>query len=157
MRPTGRIVGLGEPAAGDDGVGIAVLDWLRERGVPAGIALAEVRDASGLLPLLESPGRVVLVDAAIGGAPGRVVELAPAELDCSHLLPLSTHGVGVAQMIALAAMLTPDRLAPSIRIVAITIAKPRTYLKALSAAVNAAVPRAAACAVELAASTDDTG
>ena len=81
VRPAGRIVGLGQPAAGDDGVGLAVLDWLRERGVPAGVELAERpgRERAPAAARIAGTGRARR--RRDRGAPGRVVELAPEELD----------------------------------------------------------------------------
>ena len=37
MSMRARIIGLGQAAAGDDGVGLAVLEWLQARGVPPDI------------------------------------------------------------------------------------------------------------------------
>jgi hydrogenase maturation protease len=150
MSAPGRIVGLGQRAAGDDGVGIAVLDWLRRQGVAPGIELAEIWEASGLGPLLESPGPVVLVDAVLAPPPGRILELAPAALDDSRSRPVSSHGIGVADTIALARLLAPDRLSPAVRLVGITIARPRRHAASLSPTVAAAVPEAAARALALA-------
>jgi hydrogenase maturation protease len=149
MTRRGRIVGLGQRAAGDDGVGIAVLDWLRERGVAPAVELAEAWEASGLGALLESPGPVVLVDAVLAPAPGRILELTPAQLDDSRRTPVSSHGIGVAEAIALARLLAPDRLSPALRIVGVTIARPRHHTSRLSPAVAGAVPRAAARALAL--------
>jgi hydrogenase maturation protease len=56
---------------------------------------------------------------------------------------VSTHGLGVAQAIALARAVAPDAVAPAIRIVGITIAPPARYVQALSPVVTAAVGRAA--------------
>ena len=39
-----RVIGLGQAAAGDDGVGLAVLDALRARGVPADVELVRATE-----------------------------------------------------------------------------------------------------------------
>jgi hydrogenase maturation protease len=72
-----------------------------------------------------------------------VVELAPEDLDARGLRPVSTHGLGAARAIALARTLAPAAVSPRIRIVGITIARPESYVQALSPVVAAAVPRAA--------------
>lgn len=137
-----RLIGLGQAAAGDDGVGLVVLDRLQARGLPDEIELLRAADDSSLITLLEAEAPVVLIDAAVAAPPGEVLELTPDELAAGCLRAVSTHGMGVAQAIALARMLVPDRVSPSVRIVAVTIALPRRYQQELSPAVAAAVPRA---------------
>jgi hydrogenase maturation protease len=136
------VIALGQSAAGDDGVGLAVLEALRARGVPEGVELVRAAEDSALVALLETSAPVVLVDAVLGSPPGEVVELAPEELAPRGLRPVSTHGLGVAQALALARALAPGRIAPLVRIVAVTIAQPVEYAWELSPAVAAAAPRA---------------
>jgi hypothetical protein len=75
VTPRARVIGLGQALAGDDGVGLAVLERLGAAGVPDGVELVSARDESALLALLETPAPVVLLDAVLGGRPGEVVEL----------------------------------------------------------------------------------
>jgi hydrogenase maturation protease len=146
-----RVIGLGQPVAADDGVGIAVVRRLREMGVAPGVELFEAAEPTAIIPLLATPAPVILVDAVIGGgSPGQVLELSPERLDPRRPMPLSTHGVGVVQAVALARTLSPEAVSPRIRIVGVTIARPDRYRHALSPAVAAAVPRAAAAVVALA-------
>jgi hydrogenase maturation protease len=139
-----RVIALGQAAAGDDAVGLAVLEEVRRGGVPDGVELVHAAEDSALLALLETPAPVVLVDAVLGQPPGTVLELTPEELAASGLRAVSTHGLGAAQAIALARTLAAERISPLIHIVGITIARPEKYTQALSPAVAAAVPRAAA-------------
>jgi hydrogenase maturation protease len=138
------VIALGQAAAGDDGAGLAVLVELRRGGVPDGVELLHAAEDGALITLLQTPEPVVLVDAVVGGAPGEVLELGPEELATSGVHPVSTHGIGAAQAIALARTIGPATVSPAIRIVGITIAPPARYVQALSAPVAAAVPRAAA-------------
>ncbi|HSK04709.1 MAG TPA: hypothetical protein VK932_25840, partial [Kofleriaceae bacterium] len=74
---TAVVVGIGQDAAGDDGVGLAVARALAGRG----LEVRQAADASVVLALLEAGRRVVIVDAVIGGgAPGAVVRLDPGAL-----------------------------------------------------------------------------
>jgi hydrogenase maturation protease len=139
-----RVIALGQAAAGDDGVGLAVLEHLRRRGVPDGVELVHAAEDGALITLLETPRPVVLVDAVLGEPPGEVLELTPQQLEASAVRAVSTHGLGVAQAVALAREVAPATVPPAIWIVGITIAPPARYVQALSAAVAAAVPRAAA-------------
>jgi hydrogenase maturation protease len=138
-----RIIGLGQAAAGDDGVGLAVVEWLQQHGVPEGVELLRAAEGSALIALLETPAAVVLVDAVLSSPPGEIRELTPEQLATAGLLPLSTHAMGVPQALELAQVLAPDTVSPSIRIVAVTISRPQRYEQQLSRAVAAAVPRAA--------------
>ena len=139
------VVGIGQLAAGDDGVGLAVARQLAGRGV----TVRESADASILLALLEAGHRVVLVDAVAGGGPpGSVIRIAPDALD-SAPAPLSSHGLGVAESIALARMLCGPHIVGALAIIGITIDRPITAGVGLSPAVAAAVGPAVELAAEL--------
>ena len=56
--------------------------------------------------------------------------------------PLSTHGISVAQAIALARALAPDAVSPMIRVVGVAIDEAAVGDTALSPPVAAALPRA---------------
>jgi hydrogenase maturation protease len=136
-----RVIGLGQRAAGDDGAGLVVLEALRAQGLPEGIELHEAAEATAIVPLLETKGRVILVDALLGAEPGAVLTLSPEQLEEGGLSPLSTHGVSVAQAIALARMLSPE-VSPEIRLVGIGVRRPERYSHELSPEVLRAIPRA---------------
>lgn len=136
------IIGLGQAAAGDDGVGAAVVDALRDAPLPAGVELVAARDATELVELLRGAGRAILVDAAIGaGPPGSVRLLSPDGLATLPSHPLSSHGFGVREALELACAVT-DAAGCRISIVAVCIEAPRRYERGLSPAVRAAVTRA---------------
>lgn len=138
-----RVIALGQAAAGDDGVGLAVLDCLRTRGVPRSIELTCATEESALVDLLQTDATVVLVDAVLGTPPGEVIDLSPEQLASCGARPISTHGIGVAQAINLAHVLHDGTISRNIHIVAVTIARPRGCGQRLSRKVAAAVPRAA--------------
>jgi hydrogenase maturation protease len=138
-----RVIGLGQVAAGDDQVGLAVIEHLRSRGVPEHLELLMAPEPSALLPLLETSARVVLVDAVLAAPAGEVLVLEPDELEQRGLSTVSTHGLGVAQAVALARLLSPSAVSPSIRIVGVSISRPERFRQGLSPEVAAAVPLAA--------------
>jgi hydrogenase maturation protease len=139
-----RVIGLGQAAAGDDQVGLAVIAHLRGVGAPDGVELLAAAEASALLPLLETPVPVVLVDAVLASPAGEVLVLEPEELEHRGLSTMSTHGLGVAQAVALARLLSPATVSPSIHIVGVSISRPERFQQGLSPEVAAAIPRAAA-------------
>lgn len=151
-----RIIALGQPAAGDDGAGCAVLKELRQRGVPSDVELVHARDATELIWLLETRATVVVVDAALASPAGNVLELDVDELYTHDVQPMSCHGLGVAEVIALARELSPARMARDIRIVAITIAQPSGVHDGLSRVVAAAVTAAVDRILELGAPSHDS-
>jgi hydrogenase maturation protease len=143
MSGRGRVIGLGQAAAGDDQVGLAVIEHLRLLGAPGRLELLLAPEPSALLALLETPGPVVLVDAVLATPAGEVLVLEPDELERRGLSTMSTHGLGVAQAVALARLLSPSGVSPSIRIVGVSISRPERFRQGLSPEVAAAVPRAA--------------
>jgi hydrogenase maturation protease len=144
---TAVVVGIGQHAAGDDGVGLVVARVLAERGLET----REAADASVVLALLEAEHRIVLIDAVVGGgAPGSVLQLDPRALD-SNPTPLSSHGIGVAEALALASTLYGAHVVARVAIVAIAIAPSPASRFGLSPEVAAAVEPAAALAAALAA------
>jgi len=142
-RVRARVIGLGQPAAGDDGVGLAVLDALRGTPLPRDVELVAAPDASALVDLLAGADSVVLVDAVLGGTPGAVLDLAPEDLARRGAPTFSTHGISVPQAIELAQVLG-DGPPPALRIVGVVVERPSAPGVGLSPAAAAAVPAAAA-------------
>jgi hydrogenase nickel incorporation protein HypA/HybF len=138
------VVGIGQRVVGDDAIGLAVARAVAARG----LEVRESSDASCLLELVAAGRRVVLVDAVVGGGqPGTVLRLDPGALAAGPA-PLSSHGIGVAEALALARTLYGE---PVVAIVGIAIDRPREVALAMSPAVAAAIEPAAALVVTLAA------
>lgn len=139
-----RVIGIGHALAGDDGVGPEVLRALKAVGV-TGAELHELPDPSGLVFLLATDGLVILVDAVVGTEPGLVMEMDPEDLQGRGPPPLSSHGLGVVEAIALARTLSPTGITKRIRIVGIGIDRSQACIRqGLSLTVAAAVPQAIA-------------
>ncbi len=148
-RPGALVVALGQRAAGDDGAGLAVLDELRRLALPEGTELRALAEASSLVPLLETPRPVIVVDAVVGPEPGTVRVLSPAELARGSSLAVSSHGISVGQAFAMAHILYGDALSLEIDIVGIAIAPPNRYAEGISPVVQAAVGSAVALIIGL--------
>ena len=103
-----RLIGCGNPDAGDDAVGLLVVDALRAR-VPDGVEVVRAGPAVRVLELLDGVDAAVVVDAvrAPGGgrAPGTLVrvEAGPDGLPAELRNSLSSHGLGLAEAVGLAA------------------------------------------------------
>ena len=144
---TVRVIGIGQQAAGDDAVGLRVIAALRQRP-SSGIEFHSVRDPSALIELLEGADRVIVVDALVGRPPGSIHVLDLESLSLAPPSGLSSHGLGVAQAIALAfeVLSQPPR---ELKVVAVGIEQPRRHSSTLSSAVADAVTRAAETVLQL--------
>ena len=137
------IVGIGQPAAGDDGVGLHVARTLAARG----FEVRECADASVLLGLCEAGRRIVLIDAVVGGGPPGTVLRLDARALATGVTAVSSHGIGVAEALELARALYGE---PQIAIVGVAIDRPAIHAFEISPAVAAAIEPAAALAAALA-------
>jgi hydrogenase maturation protease len=100
-----KIIAVGNPFYGDDGIGAAVLEEIRRADHFPGADLVDVHtDALALLDHLTPWDRTVVVDAAyMGLTPGTAVGFRPDEvrmkIRSDHL---SLHGFGLAEAFDLA-------------------------------------------------------
>jgi hydrogenase maturation protease len=141
-----RVIGVGS-AFGDDAVGLAVVELLARRQLPAQITVARCeRPMPDLLDALDEVEGIVLVDATRSGALiGSVRQLRAEEV--TRAKATSSHGFGVASALLLAQTL--GCYAARVEWVGIE-AGPRRWGDPLSAAVAGALPEAAALALKLA-------
>lgn len=99
------VLGLGNPIMGDDGVGIAALQRLRnDWELPPEVELVDGGTwGMNLLPMIETAERLVLLDAVNTGAvPGTVTVLERHELPRYFSLKLSPHQIDLREVLALA-------------------------------------------------------
>lgn len=120
-RPPRRtvLVGVGNPARGDDAAGRSVARRMRGT-VPAEVEIREHDgETASLLALLEVADRAFLVDASRSGAAAGTVRRFDASAGPlpAASLGLSTHGLGVAEALELARVL--GRLPPQCVVYAI--------------------------------------
>ncbi len=107
-----RVVGVGNPDAGDDAVGLLAVRAARpELERLAGVEVVETAAGLHVVDLLDGVDAVVVVDAVRaprgGRAPGAIVraEAGPNGLPAKIGSSLSSHGFGVAEAVGLAAAL----------------------------------------------------
>ncbi len=77
MPETMLVIGVGNPLARDEGVGIRAVERLRERDLPTGVRVLDAgTDLLAVLPQMSRADRVVLLDAVrAGGEPGTIYRL----------------------------------------------------------------------------------
>ncbi len=140
-----RVIGIGQPAAGDDGVGITVTQALRNINLPNDVDIVTLGDPADLIEQLCGAKRVILVDAVTGDqTPGSMVSLTVDDLADNAYTSVSSHGISVAQAIHIARALTLEGVATEIQILAIFIDIPKRDTFELSADITAAIPKAVA-------------
>ncbi len=117
--PAVRVVAVGQPYAGDDAVGLRVVERLAQ-SPPPGAEVTALRSPLDLLALLEQPGEMIVIDALAEPArAGRVQVLGLEALDARA--SLSSHGLSAPAAVELAAELYGARAA-RVRFVAISVA-----------------------------------
>ena len=108
-RPAVNIVGVGNILMGDDGVGPAVIEALRRRGVPRGVELYDAGlAASDVLGGLDPEAPLVVVDSLrADGEPGSVFQ-APLSAICDEEGTLaggvSLHELNVLRVLRMEAL-----------------------------------------------------
>lgn len=147
------ILGLGNPLLSDDGAGVRVAERLRADGLPPGVEVVEA-GTSGLaiLDLVVGYDRLVVVDAIDAGRPpGTVLELDRDELErlASHHA-VSPHDADLLTTLRLGRELGL-RVPVEVWCVAVQVEDVVTLAERCTPAVEAALPRAAAAALRLAA------
>lgn len=84
-QPRSRIIGIGNPLHGDDGIGIVAIEQLRQTDLPPGTELLDGGCAGlNLLPYLTGCQRLLIIDAAdFSAPPGTIRLLSPAQLEAA--------------------------------------------------------------------------
>ncbi len=135
-----RVVGVGSLGAGDDAAGVLAVRGARTELERLGVEVRELSAAVHLLDALQGADAVVVVDAvrAPNLAPGEIVrvEAQPGGLPVELGDPVSSHGLGVAEVIALAATLPAP---PRIVVLGVQVAATRAGAS-VSGPVAAALP-----------------
>lgn len=99
------VLGVGSPLMGDDGLGIAVVEMIRERQ-PDDPAIALLDGGTwgmSVLPLIEAADRLLIIDAIKSGAePGTLVRLEDDEIPRHLRQKLSPHQIELGEVLAVA-------------------------------------------------------
>jgi hydrogenase maturation protease len=135
------VMGLGSPYRRDDGVGPVVAAAVQRRDVDGVRVLTGMADPVALLDAWADVPLAVVVDAAVGPAspPGRVLRCTPGQLDRAGRF--CSHGLDVANVLALGREL--GRVPLRLSVIAVGVADTRPGV-GLTSAVAAAVPIAVA-------------
>lgn len=139
-----KIIGCGNPLAGDDGVGVHVIRQLKNISLPDKVSVMEGgTDPLNLLEMLRGAEKVILVDAVRGaGEPGEVYVLGVEQLDLEAEAGVSLHQFSLAHVLRLGQALCPKEMPLEIVVVGVEAQETSPFNTGLSPAVEAAVPKA---------------
>lgn len=140
------VLGCGNPFAGDDGVGLEVLQALRETGeLPDGVDLVEAgAPGFGLLELMYGYDTAIIVDAVMdpNSEPGRVLLWEESDLPAKETVALSVHDIGIRDTLAFGRHTLPGEMPSRVAVVGITVTGTERWHMGLTPAVAGAVPAA---------------
>lgn len=139
-----RIIGCGNPLAGDDGIGVRIINELKTLSLPEEIVLLEGgTDPLNLLEMLRGADKVILIDAVKGaGKPGEVFLLTLDQVDLESQAGLSLHQFNLAQVMALGHSLFPKEMPQEILVVGVEAVNTTSFNLELSEPVQRAIPHA---------------
>ncbi len=138
-----RVVGCGNPHAGDDSAGLEIVRRLRELGGASCELLDRPQAGLELLDCMQGAEIILFVDAVSSGAPPGTLHLVPLpspDLQARGLGALSSHGWGLTEALSLMWALewqTPRLFLLGVEIETLDPKKPRS--EAVEAAMQTAV------------------
>ena len=132
------VIGVGNRYRRDDGIGPAVAAAVDDLRLPGVRVLGCAGEMTEILDAWAGAGIAVVIDAAVGGTPGRVRRCAVDEF--AEATPFSSHELSLAKTYELACAL--DRAPDSVVVVTVDVGD-TGHGEGLSPAVAAALPEAA--------------
>jgi hydrogenase maturation protease len=143
------VIGLGNSARGDDGIGPAVARRVAQL-VPEGVDVVECAEPGSLMDAWEGADNVVIVDALVSArTPGAVtvVDATDGLVAQARWAIGGTHALGLPTLVDLARSL--DQLPPRLHIVGVEMHPAATQGSELSPAVTKAIEPAAEAVLQL--------
>lgn len=133
------ILGVGNLLMGDEGVGVAAVRRLEERGLGAGADLVDGGTGGfHLLGLFRDRKHLILIDAAADGRPVGTVSLIRPRYAADFPPSLTAHDIGLKDLLESAALLGD---LPFVDLITISVGSMGSLTLDLSPAVAAALPR----------------
>lgn len=156
-----RVIGIGQPFAGDDGVGYEIAEQLKEKlmqpdclpsikieGHRPRIEVLPTTDSTILMHALENASKVIIIDAVKGGgSPGDVLRLTPEALRHIQATPVSTHGISVINALEISKTLMLQKTKPEqanleIVVIGVVVESVKLFNHAFSESIIRVIPKA---------------
>lgn len=108
------VLGIGNILLRDEGVGVRVIEAMREMALPPGVELVDGGTAGAdLLDIISDRRKVIVIDAVDAGLePGTILRLRAEDLASARRPPVSLHEIALAETLAAARIIDsmPDEL-----------------------------------------------
>jgi hydrogenase maturation protease len=145
VRKKALVVCIGNALVGDDAFGPKVYETLIERGLPDDVdARLLGLGGIGLIDEMDGEDTLVVVDAVIfGTAPGTLHVVNWPDLKGAGGMPVTSHDVGLSEVMAVCARLFPERMPGKVILVGVEGRCFNQVGAPLTPAVCKAVPKAA--------------
>ena len=133
------VLGVGNILMGDEGVGVAVVERLSERELPAGFTCLD--GGTGSLQLLDpllTADRVVLIDATSDGEPVGTLKRLRPKFSKDYPRRITAHDIGLKDLIDAFYLLGKE---PDVTLYTISIEFPQEVGVGLSEPLRSALPR----------------
>ena len=97
------VLGIGNILLGDEGVGVRIVEAMRERAMPEDVEVADGgTGGADLVDLMAGRRKVIVIDAAeFDGRPGDILRFTAADLGRREGIGLSLHDLGLAEALTM--------------------------------------------------------
>jgi len=139
-----RVIGIGNPLASDDAIGVHVARELLKVKLPNNVEVIEA-ESSGpfVLESIAGADKVILVDAAVGGSkPGTIHRLSLDMVQPCRSNVRSLHEINLADLLKVGRLVQPETFPKEFVIIGIEVADTTRCRQGLSDAVRNAIPKA---------------
>ena len=118
-----RVIGCGNVIAGDDGVGLLVIEELKKLSLPSVELVEGGISGLDLLDYFMDIDKVIVIDAvSTGNRQGILYRLEGKDIESmSRENIISLHQLGIAEVLKIGLILYPDRIAGNIILIGIEI------------------------------------
>lgn len=138
-----KVIGIGNPLASDDAVGLHVAHRLLRMNLPNNVEVITAESAGpSILESITRADKAILVDAAVGGStPGTVHRLSLDDIQAGRCKIRSLHEIDLIDLLKIERLTRPESFPKKLVILGIEVADTRRYRQGLSNAVRNAIPQ----------------
>jgi hydrogenase maturation protease len=135
------VLGIGNPLRSDDGVGIHVIEALKDENLGKSVDIKEGLSGLDMLNAIIGYERIIMIDAIkTGGEPGTIYKLSVEDLHAQQTLhTFSTHDVDIPTMLKLGRDLYPGKMPEHIVIIAVEAEDIETFSETCTPKVEKAI------------------